>query len=507
MDLLVENVPVAKLRVGNLGGKTWMQLRRDENLVPPWDKLLQAPLWSDTQFALLRNRLRKGKGTRVLGPVEHNAGAEVGRSVHGVTLQDGDTKKEVVWGNLIGVMRHRPVDVVYCELEGDDDVLDPRLMEELAKDKPPGLIVFGTGGAIKNVIEQLQDNCANQISTGCVVTIFMETDAPRGPRRRGELNVERKAFLYSPHGIIGHLSYAIIRVSDIGALIPMYLLDLSAENPAYAQLEDVPVSNMVVIPGSSVTTDQCIDYLAQLTSAMSVEWTASIVTPSILESEDAMQSTLKTQYEKHLMRCQRVAGDIELLMGGMPVTNATRNVKDDVTMKDEREKQRQLKRQEKERKREARQQSKEERRRQREDERIKQRQAEEAASAEAAAAEYVAPFISEADEEDEEVPDSDEEDQLQRTVAPVTRACDEREKERQARERALKEEAEQRRKVLEATGRKRQKAEEEASVAPTCKRPKPTAGFTAGGVPKPQAKRRMGLYSPKPAAKPKPGAV
>ncbi len=48
----------------------------------------------------------------------------------------------------------------------------------MARNKPPALIVFGTGWTIKNVINQFQENCANQISTNIMVIIFMDNDPP-----------------------------------------------------------------------------------------------------------------------------------------------------------------------------------------------------------------------------------------------------------------------------------------------------------------------------------------
>ena len=70
-----------------------MQLRRDASLVPPWDKLLASPFWREAEFRLIRKRLREGSDTRVLETVDpgvHGGGIQVGRTVHGVCLQDGD---------------------------------------------------------------------------------------------------------------------------------------------------------------------------------------------------------------------------------------------------------------------------------------------------------------------------------------------------------------------------------------------------------------------------------
>ncbi len=50
---------MSKLRLQNLGGRVWMQLRRDASLVPPWDKLLAAPFWKEAEFRLIRKRLRE----------------------------------------------------------------------------------------------------------------------------------------------------------------------------------------------------------------------------------------------------------------------------------------------------------------------------------------------------------------------------------------------------------------------------------------------------------------
>jgi hypothetical protein len=61
---------MSKLRLQNLGGQLWMQLRRNAEMVPPWDKLLAAPFWRELEFRLIRKRLRDGREMRVLETVD-----------------------------------------------------------------------------------------------------------------------------------------------------------------------------------------------------------------------------------------------------------------------------------------------------------------------------------------------------------------------------------------------------------------------------------------------------
>jgi hypothetical protein len=490
VDLMISNVPMSKLRLQNLGGRVWMQLRRDASLVPPWDKLLAAPFWREAEFRLIRKRLREGSDTKVLETVDPGVpggGIQVGRTVHGVCLQDGECKKEVVWGNMLGVLRHRPVDALYVELDGDDDQLPPIIVEEMMSgDRPPSLMVFGTVSALNVVVHQLEENCPNRIRNGALISFFMDADPPRGGRRSGELNVERRGFVFSPLGIVGHHSYAVIQVHDIGPLVPMYLLNLIAENPEYALLEEVPIQNLVIIPGKTCKPMEAMNLLAQVVASVGDEWTGSVVVPNIMEGE-SLRPALLENYARHLLRFQRVFADMDLLLSGMPVRHSTRNVKDDTTEKAEREQLRQLKRAEKARKKKERHMAKEEKRQQREEEKRQRRLEEEQTQAETQA-EVAAP------EPMPMVYDSEEEEPIQTSERRVTRASDDREKERKAREQALQEEEEQRQQALQEAGKKRKAADEGAAGG--AKKSK-SPGFTEGGTPKPSPRRKVaGLPSP-----------
>ena len=129
----------------------------------------------------------------------------------------------------------------------------------------------------------------------------------------------------------------------------MYLLNLIAENPEHARLEELPVQNLVIVPGKTCKPMEAMHLLAQVFASVGDEWTASVVVPNILEGE-SLKPTLLENYDRHLLRFQRVFADVDLLIAGMPVRHSTRNVKDDTTEQAEREQLRQLKRAEKTRK-------------------------------------------------------------------------------------------------------------------------------------------------------------
>ena len=96
--------------------------------------------------------------------------------------------------------------------------------------------------------------------------------------------------------------------------------------------------------------------------------------------------------------------------------------------------------------------------------------------------------------------DSEEEEAVQTNERRVTRASDEREKERKAREQALQEYEEQRQRALQDSGKKRKAAEEAA--AGSAKKSKST-GFIEYGTPKPSPRRKVaGLLHP-PVLQPK----
>ena len=124
--------------------RTWANLRRGEDVLPDWEDLKGAKLWTAAQFENVRRRLRAA------GKVEARPGAAgPGQTVKVVELRkNGEVQKDLVYGSLEDLLSFRTPHVYLVEVDFDTAGADLILDELDDKDKRRPMVVVGDGDQV-----------------------------------------------------------------------------------------------------------------------------------------------------------------------------------------------------------------------------------------------------------------------------------------------------------------------------------------------------------------------
>ena len=231
VDWLVRVAPLGALQHSNLGGKLWLKLKREDNVLPDWAKLCQTKFWVEEEWRAKREVLAGVKKPAQVS-AEESIDVEEGTVEEQKVVLPGGEGKSVHWGPLGGLMEHVSTNVLWVEAD-DDDGVSQAVLRVMTNHKDVHILMTGSPVAVDKGTEQAIARGATQGCAASIITMFYQDDPALGPRGSLELSVERWALLLTRTSCgeqREHLQYATMHTKWSPGML-LYLLEiLGAQN-------------------------------------------------------------------------------------------------------------------------------------------------------------------------------------------------------------------------------------------------------------------------------------
>ena len=228
VNWLMSVAPIATLRVPNLGGKVWAQLKRGELPLPPWEKICNTKFWVEEEWKSKREVL-SGQRRAPQVQTEESFQFDEGTVQQEVLQLPSGEGKKMLWGNLPSVLAMATINVLWVEAD-DDEGLPATVPWAMSQAQAPEMhvIISGTPTAVEKAIEVGSNKGSFNDCTASLVSIYMPDDGALGGRGPLETSVERRALLVTRNDFgnqAEHLQYAVLHTKWCPGLT-MYLLEL-----------------------------------------------------------------------------------------------------------------------------------------------------------------------------------------------------------------------------------------------------------------------------------------
>ena len=153
-------------------------LRRKPDELPPWKKLMNAPLWKKAKFESLRKRIKYGQVTKVQAA---DPGFGVEASV--LALQNGDQTRQLVYGSFPCLVDYATPHGLLLEVDYQEELPD-EFYALLAGPDVPSFVLFGEEDTVRGMRMKLDELGRTDVATLYVLHGLPQGKPSYGPRSK-----------------------------------------------------------------------------------------------------------------------------------------------------------------------------------------------------------------------------------------------------------------------------------------------------------------------------------
>ena len=297
----------------NLGGKLWQQLKKDEKLMPTWDKLGATKFWTEDLWKAQRQVLAGETRRPRVQQEEVPLGDDTVRQEE-VTLPSGHTR-HITWGPLRGVLQAMPANVIWAECD-EEDGAPQAVLQAMADFKDLHLVATGTPKAVDVALQKATEAGTFHDCTVSSVSVFMTDDPALGSKEPLETNAERRALLVTRSQFGNqreHLNYVVMHTRWRPSLLA-YLIDLVGADRSSG-------TTVAFVPYPGRRDEDAVQMIGWLTAALpSVHFNFQ---PVRGEMHHAMVSKMLTEsITKHLGQEELTNREVHVMFDGLTVSRA-----------------------------------------------------------------------------------------------------------------------------------------------------------------------------------------